>query len=94
MISRGVHRARRTLRAKIYVTLKPSLLDAQGKTLMHALEALGFKGVADVRVGKYLELTLASRNHRAAQQEVERMCQKLLANPVIETYRFEFNSAR
>jgi len=90
----GSRSGARTLKAKVYVTLKPSLLDAQGKTLMHALRSLGFAVVTDVRVGKYLELMLASRSRRAAQQEVERMCQKLLANPVIETYRFEFNSSR
>ena len=77
------------MNAKIYVVLKPGLLDAQGKTVRNALTSLGFKGVKDVRVGKYVELELEHRSADAAKKDVERMCQKLLANPVIETYRFE-----
>ena len=79
------------MRAKIYVVLKPGLLDAQGKAIKHALTALGFAGVTDVRVGKYLELELERRSTASATKDVERMCQKLLANPVIETFRVEFN---
>ena len=79
------------MKARIYVTLKPGLLDAQGKTIKRALEALGFAGVADVRAGKYLEIELERRSAAAAKKDVERMCRKLLANPVIETYRFELN---
>ena len=80
-----------TLTARIYVTLKPSVLDAQGTTVQHALEQLGFRGVAGVRVGKYLELQLTAGTRAAATREVERMCRQLLANPVIETYRIEIN---
>ena len=85
--------AARTVKANVYVTLKPGLLDAQGKTIRSALTALGFAGVADVRVGKYLEIELARHSTAAAQQDVERMCAKLLANPVIETYRVELHHA-
>ena len=78
-------------KAKVYVVLKPGLLDAQGKTVKQALAALGFAGVKDVRVGKYVEIELDSRSTAAAKKDVERMCAKLLANPVIESYRFEIN---
>ena len=77
------------MKAKIYITLKPGLLDAQGKTVKGALESLGFKCVADVRMGKYIEIELNGTRAASARKEVERMCQKLLANPVVETYRIE-----
>ncbi len=81
------------MKAKVYITLKPGLLDAQGKTVKGALEALGFKGVADVRMGKYIEIELAHGRAHAAKQDVERMCKKLLANPIIETYRIDLKSS-
>ena len=74
---------------RVYVTLKPSVLDPQGKTVKGALESLGFRGITDVRMGKYLEMTLTHATVAAAKREAERMCQKLLANPVVETYRVE-----
>ncbi|MBI4003630.1 MAG: phosphoribosylformylglycinamidine synthase subunit PurS [Candidatus Omnitrophica bacterium] len=77
------------MKAKVYITLKPGLLDAQGKTIKSALETLGFKGVADVRMGKFVELTLNHGSASGAKRDVERMCKKLLANPVIETYRVD-----
>ncbi len=77
------------MKAKVYVTLKSGLLDAQGNTIKRALESLGFSGVTDVRVGKYLELELKTAAAGRAKQDVERMCRKLLANPVVETYRIE-----
>lgn len=77
------------MKAKVYITLKPGLLDAQGKTIKSALESLGFKGVHDVRMGKYLEVELHGTKPAIAKGDVERMCQKLLANPVVETYRIE-----
>ena len=79
--------------AKVEVTLKPGLLDAQGQTLQHALESLGFKGIARVRVGKLIQLELNGSNAAAAKKALERMCQKLLANPVVETYRIEIARA-
>ena len=72
---------------KVYVTLKPSLLDAQGKVVQGALTQLGYAGVEDVRIGKYVELTVADGPELDAQ--VKEMCGKLLANPVIEDYRYE-----
>ena len=77
------------MKAKVVITLKAGLLDAQGKTVRSALESLGFKGVKDVRIGKYVELELNGTGAASAKKEVERMCQKLLANPVVETYRVE-----
>ena len=77
------------MKAKVYVTLKPGLLDVQGKTVKTALASLGFKSVKDVRIGKYIELELNGTAVSAARKDVERMCQKLLANPVVETYRIE-----
>ena len=73
--------------AKIVITLKPGLLDAQGKTVKGALDALGFKGVGEVRMGKYVEIELRNDSAASAKKEVERMCRKLLTNPVIERYR-------
>lgn len=77
------------MNARVYITLKPGLLDAQGKTVKSALEALGFTGVKDVRMGKYVEIQLNGARPAAAKRMVERMCQKLLANPVVETYRID-----
>lgn len=74
-------------KARIYITLKPALLDAQGRVLENALHQLGFECVQSVRVGKYLEIDLQPNGDLHAQ--VEAMCQKLLANPVIEQYRYE-----
>lgn len=77
------------MKARVTIILKPGLLDAQGKTIKSALAALGFKGVQDVRMGKYLELELNGQAPARAKREVEQMCRKLLANPVVETYRIE-----
>lgn len=72
---------------KVYVTLKPALLDAQGKVVQGALQQLGYDDVEQVRVGKYIQMTL--RDGESAETQVKEMCDKLLANPVIEDYRFE-----
>jgi phosphoribosylformylglycinamidine synthase len=77
------------MKAKVCITLKAGLLDAQGKTIKSALESLGFKGVQDVRMGKYVEIDLNGARAASAKRDVERMCAKLLANPVIETYRID-----
>lgn len=77
------------MKAKIHVTLKQGILDPQGKAIEHALETLGFKNVANVRVGKYLELDLDEQDKARAEVEVKSMCEKLLANTIIEEYRFE-----
>jgi len=81
------------LTAKIYVTLKPEVLDAQGDTVKSALETLGFREVGDVRIGKFMVVTLNSATREQATAQVEEMCRRLLANPVIEDYRFELEGA-
>jgi phosphoribosylformylglycinamidine synthase PurS subunit len=75
-------------KVNVYVTLKPSLLDAQGKVVQGALENLGYSNVVGVRIGKYIELEIEDGDDRL-EEAVDDMCRKLLANPVIEDYRFE-----
>ena len=75
--------------AKIYVTLKPTVNDPQGETVLGALKSLGFNSVDSVRVGKYMELNVAEEERKQAERRVGEMCDKLLANPVIEEFRFE-----
>jgi phosphoribosylformylglycinamidine synthase PurS subunit len=75
--------------AKVYITLKPTVNDPQGLTIKGALHNLGFSSVEDVRAGKYIELKIAEKDAAAARDRVDDMCRKLLANPVIETYRFD-----
>ncbi len=77
------------MKAKVHVTLKQGVLDPQGKTVQHALEALGFGGVDDVRQGKFIELELSETDPAKAETEVKAMCKKLLANTVIEDYRVD-----
>ena len=75
--------------ARVYVTLKPTVNDPQGLTIRGGLHTLGFGSVASVRAGKYLEIRLNESDPALARQQVEAMCRQLLANPVIEDYRFE-----
>jgi phosphoribosylformylglycinamidine synthase len=77
------------VRAKVEVFLKPGVLDVQGKAVEQALHGLGWGGVAEVRVGKTIEFDLSASDRAAAEAEVKAMCEKLLANPVIEGYRVE-----
>ncbi len=77
------------LRASVYVTLRPGILDPQGETIRASLQRLGHAEVEAVRVGKYLELDLRTEDRNAAEQSVTRMCDALLANPVIEDYAIE-----
>jgi phosphoribosylformylglycinamidine synthase len=74
------------MKARVFITLKPGVLDPQGKAIHHALEGLGFGGVQDVRAGKLIELELADSTSDA---DIESMCRKLLANTVIENFRIE-----
>src|ERR1051325_4551640 len=74
------------MKARVFITLKPGVLDPQGKAIHHALEGLGFSGVNDVRAGKLIELDLADGTSDA---DIEEMCRKLLANTVIENFRIE-----
>jgi phosphoribosylformylglycinamidine synthase len=77
------------LKASVYVTIKESVLDPQGNAVKGALHSLGFQEVANVRIGKYMELTLDTDDRGEAEQRIRAMCEKLLANTVIEDYRFE-----
>ena len=77
------------MKARVHVTLKTGVLDPQGKAIAHALESLGFSGVEDVRQGKLIVLELAERDSANARAAVEAMCEKLLANTVIETYAID-----
>ncbi len=81
------------MKARIKVTLKSGVLDPQGKAIANALGALGFTGIDDVRQGKYIEVTLAENDPERAKQQVEQMCRELLANPIMENYHFELESA-
>ena len=75
--------------ARIYVSLKPTVNDPQGQTVLGSLRTLGYDSVNGVRVGKYLEVMVAEGERVRAEEQVKEMCHKLLANPVIEDYRFE-----
>ena len=77
------------MRAKVHVFLKPGVLDVQGKAVEQALHGLGWDGVAGVRVGRTIEFDLTSTDAAAAETEVKAMCEKLLANTVIESYQVE-----
>ena len=74
--------------AQIHVTFKEGVLDPQGKTVHHALNDLGYREVLDVNIGKYLEIKLDPRSEEDAEVRVREMCEKLLANTVIESFRF------
>lgn len=78
------------MKAKVYVTLKPSVLDPQGKAIHHSVELLGFENVADVRQGKFFEIQLDENlSESEAQTEIEKIAKNVLANPVIEDYKVE-----
>jgi phosphoribosylformylglycinamidine synthase len=80
------------MKARIHITLKNGVLDPQGKAIGNALHSLGFSGVGEVRQGKYIELELAETDKAKAEASVKAMCEKLLANTVIENYRFEMEA--
>jgi phosphoribosylformylglycinamidine synthase len=75
--------------AKIYITLRPSVLDPAGTAVQSGLSHLGYENVEQVRIGKYVELVVTAEHQTAAEAQVDRMCDQLLANPVIENYHFE-----
>jgi phosphoribosylformylglycinamidine synthase PurS subunit len=78
------------MKAKVFVSLKPGILDPQGKAIQHSVELLGFTGISDVRQGKYFEIVLQeSADHDQARESVGRMAREVLSNPVIEDYRVE-----
>jgi len=77
------------MKARVHVTLKPGVLDPQGKAIAHALGAMGFDGVREARQGKVIDLDLDDTDAETARARVDDMCRQLLANTVIETYRIE-----
>ena len=76
------------LRAEIFVTLKRTVADPQGLTIKHALESLGYKDLADVRIWKLVVIRINFKDKKRAKRQVNEMCKKLLANPIIEDYHF------
>lgn len=81
------------MKAKIHVTLKSGILDPQGRAIQQSLATLGFSTVNDVRVGKFLEVDLEGSDQAQAETQLKAMCEKLLANTVIEDYRYEFETS-
>lgn len=79
-------------KATVYVTLKQGVLDPQGNAVKDSLHSLNYTEVEQIRVGKYMELALEATSEDAARKRVEEMCNKLLANPVIEDFRFELHT--
>ena len=77
------------MKARVHISLKSGVLDPQGKAIGNALSSLGFTGVGEVRQGKLIEIELDGTDKTAAKAKVEKMCQELLANPVIENYAIE-----
>ena len=81
------------MKAKVYVTLKPGVLDPQGKAIQHSVELLGFGGISDVRQGKYFEIALdGSLAPDQARESATRMAAEVLSNPIIEDYRVEIEA--
>jgi phosphoribosylformylglycinamidine synthase subunit PurS len=75
--------------AKIFVTLRPSVLDPAGVAVQSGLQQMGYNNVEQVRIGKYIELLITSTEEKKARQDLDNICNQMLANPVIENYRFE-----
>lgn len=78
-----------TYQAQIYVTLRPSVLDPAGTAVQSGLHHMGFNGVEQIRIGKYIQVTLTAETEDSARQQLDRMCDQLLTNPVIENYHFD-----
>ncbi len=79
------------MRARVFITPKKDVLDPQGKAIEHSLHALGYTEARDVHLGKYVELSLDGVDRQAAERRTDEICRKLLANGVIEDYRFELD---
>ena len=77
------------MKARVFVTLKPSVFDPQGRTIAEALHSMGYAGIGDVRQGKYFELEIDAVSREKAHEVVSDVASKILANPVIESYRIE-----
>ena len=81
------------MKAKVYVTLKPSVLDPQGKAIKHSVELLGYKSINDIRQGKYFEIAMdGSLDEENARAEAMRMAREVLSNPIIEDFRVEIET--
>lgn len=78
--------------AKIKVTLRKSILDPQGKAVEHSMQSLGFKDIKDTRIGKFIELKIDASSEAEAKKITDQACKKILANPVMEDYKFEIVS--
>ncbi|MEO0948386.1 MAG: phosphoribosylformylglycinamidine synthase subunit PurS [Cyanobacteria bacterium J06641_5] len=81
----------RQFQAKVYVTLRPSVLDPAGVAVEAGVKSMGYDGVEGVRIGKYVELSVRATDEEAARAQLDTICDRLLANPVIENYRFELH---
>lgn len=81
------------MKARITITLKPGVLDPQGKAIEGALHALGFGAVEGVRQGKFIEIEVDESDPQRARAEIEKMCEQLLANTIIENYAYELDAA-
>jgi len=79
------------MKAKVIVTLKKGVLDPQGKAAEESLHSLGFTEVSGLRIGRYMELNLTGTSRKEAENRLKEMCDKLLANPVIEDFEYEIN---
>lgn len=75
--------------AKVYVTLRPSVLDPAGTAVRSGVQQMGYQNVEQIRIGKYIEVTLQATDEAEALQQLDQICDRILANPVIETYRFD-----
>jgi phosphoribosylformylglycinamidine synthase len=89
-VPRGVAQAV-AMKARIIVTPKKAVLDPQGKSVQNALEHMGYQGIGDVHVGKYLEIELAGADRESWRKQIDEACHKILSNPVIEDYKFEID---
>ena len=81
------------MKVKVKVVLKDGILDPQGKAVLHAINDLKFKGVNDVRIGKYIELIFDGLEKSQVESEIQEICQKLLANPVMENFEYEIEES-
>lgn len=81
-----------TYQAQVYVTLRPSVLDPAGTAVRSGLEHMGYDNVDKIRIGKYIEVSLTADSEEAARQQLDKMCDQILANPVIENYRVELQA--
>ncbi len=81
------------MKAKVYVTLKPSVLDPQGKAIKHSVELLGYRCISDIRQGKYFEIAIdGSLSEEQAHEEAQRLARDVLSNPIIEDFRVEIEA--